>query len=464
MKLPKILIVGTGYVGLSTAVILAEAGYKVHTLDIDERKINIIKNGKSYFYELGLDELIKNGLKSGNLIPTTSYQEGLKDADIIFSCVGTPDREDGSSNLDYVFSAAKSVIENAKKDFIYVQKSTVPAGTGKKVIELMKGERTDIKFDYVSNPEFLREGSAVFDTLNMDRLIVGGNNKSAVKSVVDLYRSIDNLSKRIKLSDIDKYIKDNNPNAFKSENKPFDDRVVITNLESAELIKVSANAFLTLKISFSNEIAMLCDKTGADITEVMDGIGFDHRIGRAFLYAGRGYGGGCFPKDVSGLIKTAEDHGISFDIMKASQKRNDSMVNYIVNKLKEANNGTLESTNICVLGLSFKTGTSDVRKSPGIKIANLLEQNSAMVSVYDPMAMEEANSELNNGIMRSKTANDAIKGSDILILATPWEEFKEIDIDTLKQLMTGNTYFDAVNAMDKNLLEQNGFIYLGVGR
>lgn len=465
MKNTNILIIGTGYVGLSTSAILSEAGYKIKALDLDTRKIDIIKSGKSHFYELGLDELITNGIKKNTLIPTTSYKEGLEDAEIIFSCVGTPDREDGSSNLDYIFSAAESVAKLAKKPFIYVQKSTVPVGTGEKIINLINKIRPDLEFSYISNPEFLREGAAVFDTLNMDRIVVGGNKQESLDKVISLYKSVDELSQKINLKGINKYIKDNNPNAFSSKHKPFEDRVIKTSLESAELIKVSANAFLALKISYANEIATLCEKTGADINEVMNGIGADHRIGRAFLYAGRGYGGGCFPKDVSGLIKAAEKEGVELEIMKSAQKRNDMMPFHIVERLVTQNNGNIEGKNITVLGLAFKTGTSDTRKSPGIKIANTLSKElGAKVTVYDPQAMEEADEMLEADIIRSSTTDEAIKKADIVILATQWEEFTSINIEELKKEMNGNIFVDAVNAMNKDLLIEKGFVYIGVGR
>ena len=305
----------------------------------------------------------------------------------------------------------------------------------------------------------------MFDTLNMDRIVVGGNNTDALDKIISIYHSVDELSKSIKIEEIAKYINDNNPNAFSSKTKPFEERTVKTSLESAELIKVSANAFLALKISYANEIATLCEKTGADINEVMDGIGADHRIGRAFLYAGRGYGGGCFPKDVSGLIKTAEEYGIDLEIMRSAQKRNDMMPMHIVERIVSENNGNLENKRIAILGLAFKTGTSDVRKSPGIKLANIIsKQFGSNVIVYDPKAMDEADKDLENSIERGTSTEQTINNADIIVLTTPWEEFTSLDLTHLKEKMNGTLFVDAVNAMDKNTINNAGFKYVGVGR
>ena len=459
----NITIVGTGYVGLSTATILANSGYKVHTLDIDEKKIEIIKGGKSYFYEVGLDELIANGLKDKALIPTTSYEDAMSDADIVFSCVGTPDKADGSPNMEYIYSAAESVMKHAQKPFIFVQKSTVPVGTAAKLIEHMKSVRGEIDFEYVSNPEFLREGSAVFDTLNMDRVVLGSPSSTAIDEVAEVYRDVDNLAAGFDTSKISKYAKDNNPQSMKFTIKPFDQRVIRTNLESAELIKVTANAFLALKISFANEIAMLCDRSGADINQVMDGVGLDHRIGRSFLYAGRGYGGGCFPKDVSGLIATAQSFGVEPIINMAAYDVNNHMPEYIINKMIDQI-GNLDSKKIAVLGLAFKTGTSDARKSPGVRIANLLSKAGVKVSAYDPEANEEASESINEDVQIKETLDLACEDTDIIVVATPWEELVRLNSEWVKQNVKDSTVVDAVNALNKKELTYNGITYIGVGR
>lgn len=458
-----ISIIGTGYVGLTTAAVLANAGYKVYTIDIDEDKINTIKKGKSYFYEVGLDKFVKRGIESGNLIPTTSYKESIPNSTIVFSCVGTPDKEDGSPNLDFIYAAAESFSKYAKNGVIYVQKSTVPVGTGKALMKFIKEKNPELKLSYVSNPEFLAESSALFDTLNMDRIVVGGDDKESIERVVGLYRSIDKLSSETNLEEIAEFAGTYKNKVEKFANGNFEDRVVRTSLESAELIKVTANACLALKISFANSIALLCDKTGADVNEVMDGVGMDHRIGRAFLYAGLGWGGGCFPKDVSGLISVSEEYDVDPKIMKAAVWTNDEMSEFVVGKLKEKFK-TLDKLSIAVLGLAFKPGTSDVRKSPSIKLANKLVGVGIKVRAYDPEAMEEARQKLNEKVGLLESLEDVVRDADVIILATEWPEFINADYGKIKELMKGNLIIDARNRFDKEALKEMGFEYVGVGR
>ncbi len=457
-----ITIIGTGYVGLSSAAIFSNAGYKVYALDVDENKINIIKTGKSHFYELGLDYFIKKGIDDGNLIPTTSYEESILNSTIAISCVGTPDNPDGSHNMSYIFSSAESTAKLAKDGLLYVQKSTVPVETGNKVIEHIKKISPNLKFDYVSNPEFLREGSAVFDTLNMDRIVVGGNNKEPRARLMAVYKSVDELSKSADMSKISEYAGLSLPKIKTFNTTPFEERVVETNLESAELIKVSANAFLSLKISFANSIAKLCDKTNADVNEVMDGIGMDHRIGRAFLYAGRGYGGGCFPKDVSGLLAVAKEHNTQLEIMEASVKVNETMPEYILDKIK-SQIGNLKQRKVAFLGLSFKAGTSDTRKSQAIGLANLLANECTVVNAYDPEAIEEAKHTLHQDVNIVDSLESALKGTDLIVLGTDWPIFK--DIEMYKNVYKpGMAIVDGMNALDKEELIKIGYIYMGVGR
>lgn len=388
MEKPVITIAGIGYVGLSFAAVLSNVGYKVYALDVDERKVSLLKKGKAHFSEAGLDELIQKGIDNCNLVPTISYQEALKDADIVFSCVGTPDLPDGSSNLEYIFQVATEVVKYGKEGVILVQKSTVPVGTGGQIIDAMRKQKPKFKFSYVSNPEFLAEGSAIYDTFVSDRVIVGGNDEKAVEQVVSVYADIDNYKTKVELDGLSAfaYIYKN-----KKKGKDVLDKtpVVRTTLESAELIKVTSNAFLSLKISFANSIAKLCDKSGANIVEVMDGVGLDSRIGRSFLYAGRGYGGGCFPKDVSGLIKIAEKYGVRLPIMDASVGVNSGMPEYVVNKIADLRT-QISELRVGVLGITFKPGTSDVRKSPAVEIVRLLLERGCEVVVYDPKGMEEA--------------------------------------------------------------------------
>ncbi len=453
-----ITIIGSGYVGLSSAAIFANAGYKVYALDIDEKKIKIIRSGRSHFYELGLDYFIAKAIKKGNLIPTISYEESIPNSTMAISCVGTPDNPDGSYNMSYIFSSAEETAKYAKNGLVYVQKSTVPVGTGEKVMKHIKKVNPKLKVHYVSNPEFLREGSAVFDTLNMDRIVVGGNGEDARKRLIAVYKKVDDLAKKTDMSEISKYAGVTMPSIKTFDKTPFIERVLETSLESAELIKVSSNAFLSLKITFANSIAQLCDKTGADIVEVMNGVGMDHRIGRAFLYAGRGYGGGCFPKDVSGLLAVADEHDVDLKIMKSSVQVNEEMPQYIVEKMiKEIPD--LKKKKVALLGLSFKPGTSDTRKSPSIKLANLLVGKVASIKVYDPEAEEEAKPHLEKDVELMDTVKDTLDDADVAVIATDWPQFK--DLNLFKKV---DFVVDGMNALDKEQLRKMKVKYIGVGR
>ena len=451
MTKPTIAIIGTGYVGLTTAAILANAGYTVHAVDIDEDKIKTIQAGKSHFYEVGLSELVARAIEQDKLHPTTSYEEAIPPADIVISCVGTPDNPDGSPNMSYVYEAARDIARNADGPIIYVQKSTVPVGTGDDLSEMFSAEFSEVEISYVSNPEFLRESSAISDTLGGDRVVVGGVDKQAVSKVADLYRETD--AHRAEIAEVA---------GIEAPPEGYEVNVVETELKSAELVKVSANAFLALKISFANSIAKLADAADADVVEVMDGVGLDSRIGRAFLNAGRGYGGGCFPKDVSGLISTAHEHGIDLHIMQAATEVNSSMPGYIVNRAKEAY-GDLKQEQVAVLGLAFKAGTSDARKSPAVAMANALAHEGARVRAYDPYANEEASPDLNRDVEVVESQEEAISGAKVLFVGTDWPEFKEFDYAKLKsdgvQLIV-----DGMNVLPGDEVRKSGLEYVGVGR
>lgn len=446
----KIVVIGSGYVGTTAAAIFAVSGHQVTAIDIDPKKVDILNSGKSPFYEVGLDNLIVAGLESGNLSATTSYSEAVKSADIIFSCVGTPDNPDGSSNLSYIFSAAEEAIKYMRKDAIFVQKSTVPVGTGREIMRLLPKTVT-----YVSNPEFLRESTAVYDTLFFDRVVAGGDDTEANHKILDLHKTVEKHAVDIaRISgvevDIDKL--DGHTGEY-----------ISTRLESAELIKVTANAFLALKISFANSIAQLADATDANIEEVMQVVGSDNRIGKAFFKAGRGYGGGCFPKDVSGLISSAQSFGVNMPIMDAASDVNAQMPEYIINKMKRSNED-LRGTKIAVLGLAFKSGTSDVRKSPAIKIANILSTNEgAQVTSYDPQAMEEARADLVEAVEISDSLESAIENAEIVLIATDWPEFKEVN-KWIPKAPAMTTLVDAVNCIDTNDIDTSKIRYIGVGR
>lgn len=440
-----VAVIGSGYVGVTTAAIAANAGYTVHLIDINPQRIKVLQSGKSFFYEEGIDPLIKKAVDEGSLILSTKY-DGVAEADIVFSCVGTPDNPDGSSNLEYVFAAAKTAKPLLKKQAIYVQKSTVPVGTGRNVMQELSKETI-----YVSNPEFLREGTAVHDTLFFDRIVAGSDDEAAATSILSFYREVEKHRDRIAaLAGITSNVQT--------------EGYIATNLESAELIKVTANAFLALKISFANSIAKLADAAGANILNVMDAVGADRRIGRAFLNAGRGYGGGCFPKDVSGLISSATDYGVDMPIMTATIDVNESMPGYVASKAQQTLGGSLKDKKIAVLGLAFKAGTSDARKSPGIKIANLLQKSQAVVSAYDPHANKEAKEYLSSSVSLHESIKAAMKDADAIIIATDWPEFKTLTFTEVGQLMRGKTIVDAMNCLDRDRVEKADLVYIGIGR
>lgn len=447
MKIQNITVIGSGYVGTTTAAFLANAGFNVVALDIDKKKVKIINSGKSPFFEAGLDELIAAGIKKKTLVATTNYGDALHQADVVISCVGTPDNPDGSSNLKYVFAAAESSKPYLKSGAIYVQKSTVPVGTGRKVIPLLSRDT-----HYVSNPEFLREGTAVYDTLLFDRIVVGGDNKEALETVLSVYKNIANNA--VEISSITGGIAGNKAANHKGN-------YIDTTLESAELIKVTANAFLALKISFANSIAKLCDEANADAKGVMDGIGADKRIGRAFLNAGRGYGGGCFPKDVSGLISSSLEFGVEMPIMHAATEVNESMAGYIVEKVKKQLGG-LSDKRVTTLGLAFKSGTSDARKSPAVKIANYLQSEGGKISAYDPEANHEAQEDLHKEIVICDDAETAVKDAEIIFITTDWPEFTDLSwLDVAKNV---RTVVDCMNCLNRDIIEDKDITYIGVGR
>jgi UDPglucose 6-dehydrogenase len=447
-KTGVITVIGAGYVGLPTATLFAHAGYKAYVLDVNPSRLKAISEGRSFFYEEGLDAIIAPAVKNGSLIATDSYEECIPGSDYVFSCVGTPDNPDGSSNLSYVFGAAESAAKLLNSKAIYVQKSTVPVGTGQKVEELFKELGADAA--YVSNPEFLREGTALSDSLYFDRVVAGGTDKKAADKVLNLYREVEACRDEIAATaDIEKRDKTG--------------RYIVTDLNSAELIKVTSNAFLALKISFANSIAKLADEVDADINDIMDAVGADARIGRAFLNAGRGYGGGCFPKDVSGLISSATEHGVDLQIMSAAAELNETMPGYIASKAKDAL-GDLEGKKVAVLGLAFKAGTSDARRSPGVKLANILAHSGAKVVAFDPQANGEAKEELRRGIPTANSLEEAVKDVDAVFIATDWPEFMGMDLTNIAKAMSGKLFVDCMNRFDVSVVKKAGLQYVGVGR
>ncbi len=445
-----VTIIGCGYVGLTTAAILANCGMTVYALEVNPERLASIKSGRSFFYEEGIDRLIAAAIIQGTLIATDDYAEAIPDSSIVFSCVGTPDNADGSANLNYVFDAAKQALGFMAPGTVYVQKSTVPVGTGRQVEAVLAAP--DKGISYVSNPEFLRESTAIRDTLWFDRVVVGSDDQTAARSVIKLYKSIEtcrgSLAKIAGLTAPDRL-----PAA----------QYISTQLSSAELIKVSANAFLALKISFANSIAKLSDQAGADIVEVMDAVGADRRIGRAFLDAGRGYGGGCFPKDVSSLIRSAKDHGVDMEIMRAAARVNQSMPDYIIARAEAAMKSTFNGLRVAVLGVAFKAGTSDTRRSPGVAIANTLASRGAHVRVYDPAALHEAAAMLDARVTACSDVRMTIKETDAVFIATDWPEIQKLGISRMATRSGGALIVDCMNCMDIKDMPHD-IAYIGVGR
>ena len=457
-KKSVISIVGTGYVGLTTAAILSNVGYKVYCIDVDEKKIDIVKSGKSYFYEPGMDEFVKKGIESGNLIPTTDYSEAIGNSDIAFICVGTPSNDDGSVNLSYVLDSAIEIVKNIKNNFIIVQKSTVQVNTNKKIKKIIEEYKNGYDINLVSCPEFLREGSAIFDTLFFDRLVVGGNNIDSMNKIIEIYREIDNYAKNIDYSSFNSYAFHNINPKYIEKLPDFDKRVVVTNIETAELIKTTANSFLALKISFANMISRLCDRTGAESDKLMDGIGLDPRIGRAFLYPGLGYGGGCFPKDINGMIQTANFYDVDCDILESADVLNNNQVYFALYKIKKLLGEDLCNKKIAFLGLSFKPGTSDVRKSPSIRLINKLLDEGAIINAYDPEAIEESKKELNHKNLKyADKIEDVFNDADCIVLGTEWKEFVDFDYSKIVNKMKHLNFLDGRNVMDIKYLKNLNF-------
>jgi UDPglucose 6-dehydrogenase len=428
-------IIGTGYVGLVTGACFAEFGISVTCVDKDEKKIRSLKNGAIQFYEPGLDELVKRNLKQGRLKFTTKIGKAIESSLVIFIAVGTPRRGDGSANMEYVEEVAREIARHIDGYKVIVTKSTVPVGTGKKIREIIsKNLKEQTEFDIVSNPEFLREGSAIEDFMRPNRVVIGAKSQQAVAIMKDLYKPL--------------YLIET----------PF----VITNNETAELIKYASNSFLATKISFINEMANLCEKVGADVHMVAKGMGLDQRIGPKFLHPGPGYGGSCLPKDTNALIKIAEEHDVELSIVDSAIKANERQREFMVKKIKDAM-GVLEGKTIAILGLSFKPNTDDIREAPSFYIIKSLLKEKANIRVYDPVSMKEANRILPE-IKYCKDPYEAAKGADAFVIVTEWNQFRNLELDRLKKLLKGLYFFDLRNIYEPQRLKEKGFRYFCVGR
>lgn len=438
----KIAIIGTGYVGLVTGVCLADFGNDIICADNDKEKIDILNKGQLPIYEPGLKEIIERNRRYKRIEFTTDVKYAVSHSEVIFITVGTPEKEDGNADLKYVFEVAKDIATNMDDYKVVVDKSTVPIGTGKKVAEIiqniLKDKKLNHKFDVVSNPEFLREGKALYDFMHPDRIVLGSENKKAIEIMKEVYRVL-------KLNDI-----------------PF----ITTNLETAEMIKYASNAFLAMKISYVNEIANLCEKVGADIQVVSSTMGKDGRISPKFLHCGPGYGGSCFPKDTKALAKIGKECNSPITLIESTIKANQNQKLKMVEKIEKTMENVKGKT-IAILGLAFKPETDDVREAPSMIIIEELYKRGAKIKAFDPQAMEEARGKLKDlkVIMYCKDEYEAIEGADALVIITEWNQFRRLDFKKIKKIMKDNYIFDLRNIYSKEIIErENGFRYFSVGR
>ena len=428
-----IAVAGTGYVGLSTGTCFADMGNKVTCIDINEEKIAMLQRGEVPIYEPGLSELITRNVKAGRLNFTTSYEEALEDAEFIFICVGTPSGVDGEADLQYVRMAAESVAKVMKSPLIIINKSTVPVGTGDWVADIVNRSRTaPVEFAVVSCPEFTREGSAIYDFMNPDRVVVGSHNQDAAEKVAQLHL-------------------------------PLRTRIVMTDLRTAEMIKYASNAFLATKISFINEIAAICERLGADVEEVALGMGYDKRIGPHFLSAGLGYGGSCFPKDVKALEHMALVHGSHPSLLRAVMDINRDARRWAILNLRDMLDGTLDQKRIGILGLAFKPNTDDIRESPALDIARMLQNEGAVVRAYDPVAMANA-AQQNPQLGLVEDPYELADGADALLVCTDWNEFKQLDLNRVRDTMRTPIFADGRNLYNPDAMLALGFQYRSVGK
>jgi UDPglucose 6-dehydrogenase len=428
----KLTIIGTGYVGLVSGTCFAEVGHHVICVDNDANKVKLLQGGGIPIYEPGLEELVKTNVAAGRLKFTASTAEGVQNSDVIFIAVPTPPQPDGSVDLSYIERVARDIAAAMTSYKIVVDKSTVPVKTGEKVSETIKRYcAAKVEFDVVSNPEFLREGFAVGDLMNPDRVVIGVRSQRPVAAMTEIYT-------------------------------PFKAPIIITDINSAELIKHAANSFLALKISYINAIANICEAAGANVQEVAHGIGLDERIGRRFLNAGIGFGGSCFPKDLSAFIKISEQVGYEFKLLKEVQRINADQMERFVKKITDTL-WVLKDKKIGVLGLAFKQNTDDIRSSPAIDLCQRLLKDGASLRVHDPKAMDKAKALLPN-VTYVDDMNAVAEGCDALVVATEWDEFKQLDLVRAKKGLTHPILFDGRNLFDPVEMEKLGWIYKSVGR
>lgn len=433
----KVVMIGAGYVGLVSGACFSEFGADVTCVDVDMEKINSLNAGKMPIYEPGLDSLVKKNTQSGRLRFTADLASAVKDADLIFIAVGTPTRRgDGHADLTYVYSAAKEIAKHLTGYTVIVDKSTVPVGTARQVQRIIREENPDADFDVASNPEFLREGSAIGDFMRPDRVVIGVESPRAESLMRELYRPLSLI----------------------------ESPVFVTSLESAELIKYASNAFLATKISFINEMSVLCEAVGADVHAVAKGMGMDNRIGRKFLHAGPGYGGSCFPKDTLALLRIAHEHGASCRIVEAVVEVNAAQKARMVKKIRSALGGSESGKTIAVLGLTFKPETDDMRDSPSLAILPALVDKGATIRAHDPEGMKEAKHMLPEQVHYCEEVYETFEGADAVVLMTEWNQYRGLDLERVKGLMKGRVFIDLRNVYEPALMSGHGFEYSCVGR
>jgi len=433
----KVVMVGTGYVGLVSGACFSELGAKVTCVDKDIDKIESLNQGHIPIYEPGLDEIVKRNLASGRLVFTSDLSNAAQEADLIFIAVGTPSRRgDGHADLKYVYSAAEEIANNINGYTVIVNKSTVPVGTAKKVKDIIKNVNPDLDFDIASNPEFLREGSAIEDFMRPDRVVIGLESKKAEELLKSLYRPL-NL---------------------------IETPILFTDLESAELIKYASNAFLATKISFINELSMLSEKAGSDIHAVAKGMGLDRRIGSQFLNVGPGYGGSCFPKDTLALIQTFEDFDLDNRIVKSVVDTNNFQKERMIEKIVRSLEGGVAGKVIAVLGLTFKPETDDMRDSPSLTILPALIEKEAKIRAHDPEGVDQAKKLLPDAIEYVPDIYETAKNADAIILMTEWNEYKVLDLERLKRKLKGRVFIDLRNVYEPDEMNESGFQYYCIGR
>ncbi len=433
----RITVIGGGYVGLVSGACFADLGVDVTVVEADAGRLSALREGRMPIYEPGLDRLVADNAAAGRLRFTGDVTEGVAGAEVVFLAVGTPSRRgDGHADTSYVFAAVEQVARAASEYVVIVTKSTVPVGTGRRVAEIVKRVRPDLAFDVASNPEFLREGSAIGDFMRPDRVVIGAESERAQEVMRRLYRPL--------------YL--------------IETPILFTNLETAELIKYASNSFLAMKITFINEMADLCEKVGADVHDVSRGMGLDGRIGRKFLHPGPGYGGSCFPKDTLALMRIAQDAGASSRLVEATVTVNDARKSSMAQRVVAACGGSVHGKTVAVLGLTFKPETDDMRDAPSVPIVGRLVEAGATVRAFDPEGMDAARPMLPEGVTYCRGALDAAQGADALVVITEWNEFRALSPAALAGAMAGRVVVDLRNVFDPQALREAGFSYLGVGR